>query len=78
MDRIDLIHDLVLRMEDILVAAGSSRFDRVRLVSDPGGPDEVWFVWDEEKRIIVVELTDGPEALTDALAAATAGDPVLN
>lgn len=78
MDRMDLIQDLVLRMEDIAHMAGMPRFDRVRFESDP---DELWFLWEEEKQAIVVEMADtSNEALMRAFhqSAAAPGDAVLN
>lgn len=78
MDRMDQIQDLALRMEDLCAGAGLPRFDRVRFVSDPGEPDEVWFLWEERKLVVAVELTAGPTSLAEALARATSGDPVLN
>lgn len=78
MDRMDLIQDLILRMEDIALMAGRPRFDRVKFMSDP---DELWFFWEADKQAIVVEMGDSSEqamriALNQAMAAG--GDPVLN
>lgn len=78
MNEIARIKDICLRMEDMCAEGGIPPFDRVRLVSDPGKPDEVWFLWEERKLAVAVELTAGPKQLSTALAQATAGDPVLN
>lgn len=78
MDQLELIKDICRRMEDLTFEAGIPPFDRVRLVSDPGEPDEVWFLWEERKLAVAVELTAGPDDLATALAQATAGDPVMN
>lgn len=71
------IAELALRMEDIAYAAGLRRFDRVRIVT---AEHELWFIWDDEKLVIIVELGGGPEAVAEAFARAMAagGDPVLN
>ncbi len=78
MDRMDQIEDLCRRMEDIAADGGLPRFDRVKYMSDPEGPGEVWFIWEDTKKVVVVELSDGPQDLAAALASATAGDAVLN
>ena len=78
MDRMDQIEDLCRRMEDLAADGGMPRFDRVRYSSDPRGPGELWFLWEERKLAVVVELDSGPDALAKALARATGGDAVLN
>ena len=79
MDQLAVMKDICRRMEDLAADAGMPRFDRVRLVSDPGQPDELWFLWEGERKLAVaVELGAGPDALAAALAQASAGDPVLN
>ena len=78
MDRMDHIQDLILRMEDIAMTGGMPRFDRVKFVSDP---DELWFLWEEDKRAVVLEMGDtSTEAMQRALTQANAGPghPVLN
>ncbi len=78
MDRMDLIEDVCRRMEDIAADGGLPRFDRVKYMSERGGPGELWFLWEERKLAVVVELSDTTEALASKLARATAGDAVLN
>jgi hypothetical protein len=78
MDQLEHIKDLCCRMEDIACEAGLPRFDRVRLSTGAAGDDELWFLWEERRLCIVVELTAGPEQLAAALSRATAGDAVLN
>lgn len=78
MDRMDLIEDVCQRMEDIAADGGLPRFDRVKYMSDPHSPGELWFLWEERKVAVVVELSDSTEALAAKLARATAGDAVLN
>lgn len=78
MDRMDQIEDVCQRMEDIAADVGLPRFDRVKWMSDPDGPGELWFLWEERKLAVVVELSDTTEALAAKLARATAGDAVLN
>lgn len=75
MDRLDLIKDICRRMEDLCADAGLVPFDRVRFASDP---DEVWFVWEEQKRVVVIELDADPAAMAATLAKASAGDPTFN
>jgi hypothetical protein len=77
MDRLDHLKDLCLRMEDIAAMAGLPRYDRVRYDFDAA---EAWFLWEERKLAIVVEMSDTPEKIAAAVARATAGsgDPVLN
>ncbi|MDO9355846.1 MAG: hypothetical protein Q7T55_19265 [Solirubrobacteraceae bacterium] len=75
MDRMDHIKDICLRMEDLCADAGIPPFDRVKYAS---APEELWFLWGEPKRCVIVELDAGPDALTAALAGATGGDAVLN
>ncbi len=62
-------------MEDLCASGGLPPFDRVRFDT---GAEELWFLWEETKLAVVVELTAGPEALAASLAKATAGDAVLN
>lgn len=71
------MNELVLRMEDIVYMAGRPRFDRVRLVMDS---HELWFIWEEDKLVIIVELDANPEAVAAAFERATAagGSAVLN
>lgn len=78
MDRMDQIEDVCRRMEDIAADGGLPRFDRVKYMSASNGPGELWFLWEERKLAVVVELSDSTEALAAALARATAGDAVLN
>lgn len=75
MDRMDEIEDVCRRMEDLCAEGGLPRFDRVKFIAHPG---EVWFLWEETKLAVVVELGADPEALAESLARATAGNPVLN
>ena len=64
-------------MEDIAASVGLPRFDRVRYDMDV---QEAWFLWEDRKLAIVVEMSDTPEQMAAAVARATAGsgDPVLN
>lgn len=78
MDQLEQIKDLCLRMEDMAFEVGLPRFDRVRLTSAANGGDELWFLWEERKLCVVVEIDSGPEQLAAALSQATAGDAVLN
>jgi hypothetical protein len=78
MDQLEHIKDLCRRMEDLAFEADLPPFDRVRLTTGDGGGDELWFLWEERKLCVVVEITDGPEHLAEALSRATAGDAVLN
>lgn len=79
MDRMEEIHELALRMEDLAYLAGLRKFDRVRYRT---ADEEVWFIWEhEEKLIIIVELRDTSlDALRGAVEQAVGpiGDPVLN
>lgn len=72
------VKDLCRRMEDLCVTGDIPPFDRVRLTTNDKGEDEVWFLWEEQKKVVVVELTAEPEDLTAALTNAAAGDAVLN
>lgn len=78
MDQLEHIRSLCRRMEDLAFEAGLPAFDRVRLTTGVGGDDELWFLWEERKLCVVVEITAGPEELAAALAGASAGDAVLN
>lgn len=71
------ITELVLRMEDLIYAAGLPRFDRIRLVL---AENDLWFIWEDRQLVVAVELDAGPDAVAGAFARATAvaGDPVLN
>lgn len=78
MDRMDEIQEIALRMEDIAYLAGLRKFDRVRYRT---ADEEVWFIWEEEKLVIIVEFRDTSiDALRAAVerAVAPAGDPALN
>lgn len=72
------VKDLCRRMEDLCVTGDIPPFDRVRLATNEKGEDEVWFLWEDQKKVVVVELTAEPEDLTAALSRAAPGDPVLN
>ncbi|MEN0014002.1 MAG: hypothetical protein AAGC46_11590, partial [Solirubrobacteraceae bacterium] len=65
MDQLAHIKDLVLRMEDLTFEGGLPPFDRVRLTTGAHGGDELWFLWEERKLCVVVELSDGPEQLAE-------------
>ena len=79
MDQLAVVKDICRRMEDLAADAGLPRFDRVRLVSDHGQPDEVWFLWEGERKLaVVVGLDADPDALASALTQAAAGDPAMN
>ena len=75
MTQMSEIEDMCRRMEDMCADGGLPPFDRVRYAVGLG---ELWFLWEETKLAVVVELAAGPEALADSLARATAGDAVLN
>jgi hypothetical protein len=78
MDRMDEIQELALRVEDVLYPRGIRRFDRVQYKT---AYEEVWFLWEEEKFILIVEMRD---TSLDTIRAAidhtfkSAGDPALN
>jgi hypothetical protein len=75
MDRMDRIQDIALRMEDLCADAGIPRFDRVRFKI---GLDEVWFLWEERKLAVVVELGADAAHMAESFAQVMAGDPVMN
>lgn len=75
MNELAHLKDICLRMQDIAASVGLGRFDRVTLMTDP---DELWFMWEANKRIVVVELTATPEQIAAAVAHSTSADPVLN
>lgn len=75
MTQMDEIEDMCRRMEDLCADGGIPPFDRVRYAA---GLRELWFLWEESKLAVVVELAAGPEAMAASLARATAGDAVLN
>lgn len=78
MTTLEDVKDLCRRMEDLCVRGDLPPFDRVRLTTNDQGDDEVWFLWEAQKKVVVVELTASPEDLTAALTNAAAGDAVLN
>lgn len=78
MDRMAEIDELVLRVEDMLYPSGMRAFDRVQYKT---ALEEVWFLWEEEKFILIIELRDtSHDALRAAIDASLkpAGDPALN
>lgn len=79
MDRMQEIHDIALRMEDIAYLAGLPKFDRVRYRT---ADEEIWFIWEEEKLVIIVEFRDTSlQAIRAAVERAVGrpvGDPALN
>lgn len=78
MDRMEEIHEIALRMEDLAYMAGLKKFDRVRYrIAD----EEIWFIWEEEQLVIIVEFRDtSNDALRAAIerAVVPVGDPALN
>lgn len=78
MDRMDEIREIALRVEDMVYLAGLRKFDRVRYRT---AADEVWFIWEEEKLVVIITFTDTSlEAIRAAVerAVGTVGDPALN
>ncbi|MBO9534469.1 MAG: hypothetical protein J7513_15970, partial [Solirubrobacteraceae bacterium] len=55
METMDDINELVLRVEDMLYPAGIRQFDRVRWRT---ALNELWFLWEDEKFLLIVELHD--------------------
>ncbi len=78
MDRMEEIREIALRVEDMAYLAGLPKFDRVRYRT---ADEEVWFIWEEEKLVIIVEFTDTSlPAIRAAVERAVGpiGDPALN
>lgn len=75
MDRMEQIKDLTLRVEDLAAMAGLRRWDRVKLMYDP---DELCFLWEDEKLAIAVELDIDVSALADVFAQSTNGLTAVN
>lgn len=78
MDRMEEIQEIALRVEDMVYLAGLRKFDRVRYRT---ADDEVWFMWEEEKLVVIISMRDTSlDAVREAVerAVAPVGDPVLN
>ena len=69
MDGLSRVHDVATRFVELLDREGIPRFDHARLNLND---EELWFVWEERKRVVVVELggRDPADVAADAL-----GDP---